>query len=642
MSLIKQLWLAIIAILLIALIGSLVVAVSGSRAYIEKEILIKNADNANALALSMSQMPDKDEVTLELLISAQFDTGHYRKIQLLDTEDRPIIRRVSSAPEDTGVPGWFRELVAFEVPAGTAVIQDGWQQLGTLQLESAHGFAYQSLWQSTLRMAAWFVAAGALSLLIAYLLVRQIRNPLKTLTRQANDIGQRRFTVAPLPRTLELREVSDAMNRLSESVREMLQRESEQIDRLRRQLLHDTVTGALTREAFIDRLNYSLEQQGESSYGVVAMIRATDLAALNERRGHLHTNGVLSDLCQRLTAIAEAHGEGYVGRLNGSDFALMLCGNVDESWARERLDDNLSTLAEQNAPVLRLPAALAVYHHGQERTTLMAALDGALSLAESRPGQAIESCHNVEQETLYRSRAEWRSSLVEAMEHGVLLGQYPVLDRRGQLLHHEAPARLNIKGEWRQAGVFMPWIARLRLHDSLDIKVIDAALDTIHHHRQPLGINLSHAAITQPNVVIALQQRLSARPDSAPFLWIEVPESIARSDLESFRYLCQSLAPFGCHLGMEHVGAAFRQLGDLQDLGLSYIKIDATLCRGVSERPEQQTILRGMATLCHSLAIQAIAEGIDEDRDIDTLFELGLDGVTGPAVSARMETDRHS
>ncbi|MFP3443024.1 hypothetical protein R0K18_35335, partial [Pantoea sp. SIMBA_133] len=79
-----------------------------------------------------------------------------------------------------------------------------------------------------------------------------------------------------------------------------------------------------------------------------------------------------------------------------------------------------------------------------------------------RPGQAIESCHNVEQETLYRSRAEWRSSLVEAMEHGVLLGQYPVLDRRGQLLHHEAPARLNIKGEWRQAGVFMPWIARLR------------------------------------------------------------------------------------------------------------------------------------------------------------------------------------
>ncbi|MBN8411026.1 MULTISPECIES: EAL domain-containing protein [Halomonas] len=637
MSLIKQLWLAIIVILLIALGGSLLVAVTGSRAYIEQELEIKNTDNANVLAQAMSNAPNQDLVGIELMISAQFDTGYYRKLQLVDGEGRPIIQRVSEVAEDHSVPGWFRQLISFDVPSGTAAVQDGWTLLGTLEVDSTHAFAYQSLWQSTLRMAGWFVAAGALSLLIAYMLVRHISRPLKTVTRQAHDIGERRFTIAPLPRTLELREVSEAMNRLSESVREMLERESEQIDRLRRQLLHDAITGALTRDAFIDRLSYSLEQDGESSYGIIALIRATDLAALNERRGHLHTNAVLSDLCQRLTAIADAHGEGYVGRLNGSDFALLLCGNVDEAWARERLSDNLSALAEQNSPVLRLPAALGTYHHGQSRTTLMSALDGALSMAETRPGQAIETCRHAEQAALYHSRAEWRSALVEAMEHGVLLGQYPVLDRQGSLLHHEAPARLNIKGEWRQAGTFMPWIARLRLHDSLDIRVIDTALETIHHHRQPLGINLSHAAITQPNVVIALQQRLSARPDSAPFLWIEVPESIARADLESFRYLCQSLAPFGCHLGMEHVGAAFRQLGDLRDLGLSYIKIDATLCRGVSHRPEQQTILRGMATLCHSLAIKAIAEGIDEDEDIETLFELGLDGVTGPAVSARAD-----
>ena len=54
MSLIKQLWLAIIALLLLSFVGSLAISIATSRDYIEQEVRIKNEDNANALALSMS------------------------------------------------------------------------------------------------------------------------------------------------------------------------------------------------------------------------------------------------------------------------------------------------------------------------------------------------------------------------------------------------------------------------------------------------------------------------------------------------------------------------------------------------------------------------------------------------------------
>ena len=135
MSLIKQLWLTIAVLLLLAFVGSLLIGVTSSRHYIEQEVQIKNNDNANALALSMSQI-EKDPVILELLLAAQFDTGHYRRIALYDPQGEIIDERTAGEHIDD-VPGWFVNLVRFEVPPGRAVVQDGWQQYGTLELPLA-------------------------------------------------------------------------------------------------------------------------------------------------------------------------------------------------------------------------------------------------------------------------------------------------------------------------------------------------------------------------------------------------------------------------------------------------------------------------------------------------------------------------
>lgn len=39
-----------------------------------------------------------------------------------------------------------------------------------------------------------------------------------------------------------------------------------------------------------------------------------------------------------------------------------------------------------------------------------------------------------------------------------------------------------------------------------------------------------------------------------------------------------------------------------------------------------------MATLCHSLGIQVIAEGVTEQAELESLFRAGVDGATGPGV----------
>ena len=65
MTLTKQLWLAVVAIMTIAFGISFLVSAWSAKNYLEDQLRLKNVDNANSLALSMSQM-DKDPVLIEL------------------------------------------------------------------------------------------------------------------------------------------------------------------------------------------------------------------------------------------------------------------------------------------------------------------------------------------------------------------------------------------------------------------------------------------------------------------------------------------------------------------------------------------------------------------------------------------------
>jgi LapD/MoxY periplasmic domain len=81
MSMYRQLLSVIILTSLLALMGSLFASTLSTRAYLVEQLRVKNQDNASALALSLSQTVD-DLVQVDLVISAQFDSGNYRLVRL--------------------------------------------------------------------------------------------------------------------------------------------------------------------------------------------------------------------------------------------------------------------------------------------------------------------------------------------------------------------------------------------------------------------------------------------------------------------------------------------------------------------------------------------------------------------------------
>ena len=102
----------------------------------------------------MSQM-DKDEITVELQVSALFDSGQYAAVRLIDPNGKVMIEK-KLAPEESTVPKWFIQVFPIESLPGQAQVSSGWNQFGTIELISHSQFAYKELWNGALKLLLWF------------------------------------------------------------------------------------------------------------------------------------------------------------------------------------------------------------------------------------------------------------------------------------------------------------------------------------------------------------------------------------------------------------------------------------------------------------------------------------------------------
>lgn len=639
MSLFRRIWLAVVALTIAAFAGSLLVNTFTARSYLEKQLYLKNADNATALALSMSQFREKDPVTIELLVSAQFDTGHYQAISLTDPAGAVIVERKQESATDQGAPAWFVRLFPIQAKPGVALVQDGWKQFGTITLQSHGRFAYEALWQGTLELMAWFLAGGILAGLLGTLMLRLITRPLDRVVDQAHAISRRQFISIDVPKVPELRSVVLAMNDMVGRLKQMFADEAARLDSLRRQVNHDATTGLPNREFFIGRLREALVNDDAAPSGLLAMVRLTDLSAINNQLGHAGADKLLQDVA---TVLAEAGagqtGETLVARLRGADFALLLPEASDGLALAEGLAQSIKTRVASAHPGLESIFHIGVAHYsrGQAMDTLLANADNTLAAAEMKGSNAWHVGEQEMEMPLATSGEAWRSLLSDALSGQRLkLASFPVLAASGIAIHQESVVRLQARtdGPWLPAGDFMPMAERLKLTAELDIQVIRLALNNLQTVTGDIAVNLSADSITDWGFHNKLVELLKPQPGLCKRLWIEVAEQGVFRQPEAFRELCHTLKSLGCHIGIEHFGHRFGEIAKIADLGLDYLKVDGSFIRDIHANAGNQEFLKGLCHMAHSIGVAVIAEGVNSADELALLPGLGFDGATGPAVS---------
>lgn len=648
MSLIRQIWLLVIGLVVLAFLGSFAVWMVSARGYLETQLQLKNNDNAQSLALTLSQQRGEASL-MELVVAAQFDTGYYRSIRLLGVDGRPLVERESDGAGVAGVPQWFVQLVPVSSPAGVAQVSDGWKALGTVEVVSHSSFAYTQLWRGSLQTALWLVVLGAGAGLVAAWGVGRIRRPLAATVGQAQALMDRKFITVKEPSVPELARLSRAMNAVVMRLKAVFDEQAGQVEALRLQAHCDPLTGLSRRRHFLGQLDALLAREDGPGEGALVLVRLLHLADVNREWGHRRTDDLLQSLAR---VLAEARCEHIAGRLNGGDFALCvgapeLSVQGDEGGAAPAalaasIMGRLQQVCEGFDPQAQVVGAAVPWQRGMDKAAVLSAADEALARAESRGAFAIEASAKAAGTQAMLGADEWRRRIARAVaERRARLLRFPLVDHGGRLLHLECPLRLQLHedhepgaAEGQQSAAFwLPLALRTGLMPAVDELAVSMALDAIATDGTERGVNLSPASLADSRFLPRLRALLADQPHAAKMLWLEVPESAAVERFELVRELCNQLHPLGVRVGLEHAGEKLARIDHLFEAGLDYIKLDASVTSGVAEDADRSTHVKSMTAMLHSLGLQVYAEGVREATDVPALWACGLDGVTGPAVA---------
>ena len=634
MSMYRQLWLAIIASMLLALGGGLLASLVSARSYLESQLSIKNTDNATALALSLS-LNRPDATLVELAVASLFDGGHYEWIRVTDPMGNVLVERTAPVGH-TDAPAWFASMLPIKAEPGRAQISNGWQQVGVVILASHSRFAYGALWKSAYEMVIALSLAGFVGGLLGSMVLRRLRGPLDAVIDQANAILQRRFVMIAEPRVPELRQLAVAMNTTVARLKKMFEEEASRLEVLRRDANFDGLTGLANRNYFLARLRETVTAE-DSVGGSVFIARVANLSNVNRDFGRQVTDDLLRAFSKVIGQAGIVNPDALAARLNGADFALLMPGLAVPNSFAEHL---LTMLTQESA--LFVPDQVTTwlgcgtFPRGTEVESILAQVDAALAAVELEGQNGLRIVNMRESDEVPRSADEWSHLIQNAISNRwVRLVSFPVTSLDGVMLHRECPLRLMFDehGEWQPAGRFLPVAQRLKLTPQLDLAAVALGLDELVNHPElsGLAINLSASSIEIHEFRIELEKMLKEHPATSR-LWLEVPEAGVWSHFEAFKALCSHLRGVGCKLGLEHFGRQFSEIGRLHDLGLDYLKVDGSFIRGLGSNEGNQAFLKGLSSIAHSIGIFVIAEGVTNANELTALKSIGFDGATGPAI----------
>ncbi|QOS38991.1 EAL domain-containing protein [Treponema rectale] len=143
----------------------------------------------------------------------------------------------------------------------------------------------------------------------------------------------------------------------------------------------------------------------------------------------------------------------------------------------------------------------------------------------------------------------------------------------------------------------------------------------------PISFNLSRLDFMLMDVykVIVDTCKKYEIPHSA--LKIEITESLVVEDTEGVIEVANKLRKEGFEIWMDDFGMGYSSLGTLKDFDFDEIKFDMSFMKNFSFRSQQ--IVKHVVSLCKSLGIQTLAEGVETEEHLAFLKSIGCEKAQG-------------
>lgn len=630
----RQILLFISGLVLVLFIGTFWLNLSGTKTFLQNQLSSHAEDASTSLGLSLSSVADLDNpASIEAMIDAVFDRGHYRLIAFKDMDDEQVYQR-ENLSLSAEVPDIFVSLFSIESPSAKALVQSGWMPIGNLTVQANAGYAYFELWQAAKTLVGWFSLAVFLALSIAFFMVKTLLRPLKKIEIQANAIVKKQYVYQDeLPSTLEFKTVVLAMNKMVGQLKDVFDREARVADKLKRMTYQDSVTGLSNRNHFDMMLEAQLMTSEDANQGSLVMLRVEGLKELNDKYGYQLGDAFIRNLANKLLATMP-NEEGVYARLSGLELIAILPSVAVQTLqapAQLLVDSVELLLKDLNAQDsnVELSVIITDYVSGDKRGSLLGRLGFGVKQLQESPEQRVIILSENEVEALKDDA--WRELIDYAFQQDAFkLYRQAHQDADGKVHDTELFIRMvDRDGSLRSAAYFMPTIERFNRLLELDLVVIRLA---IKHQEQLedkplLAINLSPSLLNDKE---SLNQVLDyLRNNKNINLAFEFSDSWAVRDVEYSIKVLDKFRKLGFKVGIDGFGSRFTEMKYLQEIRPDYIKLDGAFSRRIESDEQTRSYLNSVCELAKALDVPVIAMAIETDLQLEAFKQVGINFYQG-------------
>lgn len=426
--------------------------------------------------------------------------------------------------------------------------------------------------------------------------------------------------------------------------------------------MSDALTGLANRAHFIATVTQATKNvdsgvvsgaDAPAAQGQLAvlLIDLDEFKRVNDTAGHDAGDALLCAVAGRLRHALQP-GD-MVARMGGDEFAVLLNTLPDMDALHQilaRITDHLhAPLTYRGRPIeSRVSIGVALFpDHGDDVAALIKHADIALYHAKnSGRGRA----------TLFGP------GLLDSWER-----EAAMLDRARHILAHERPcpwyqpkidlhsgALIGFEALFRcptkDGTIIMPGdIAAAFEHPELGPAITDRMMDglvTDCRRWRAAGLAFGHVAINVSGADLnddGFAHRLLGRlaqaglPPSA--IEVEVTESVFLGrNADRVGRVLQQLSDAGIAIALDDFGTGYASLSHLKQFPIDVIKIDQRFVRDLETDPDDAAIVRTVLNLAYSLGIRTVAEGVENQRQLDYLRAGGCHYGQGFHFGAAMPT----
>ena len=412
-------------------------------------------------------------------------------------------------------------------------------------------------------------------------------------------------------------------------------------ERLLKDAVYDMVTGLPNRALFSDRLQRAIDglEPGATTALFVLLVDLDRFKIVNDAMGHEAGDALLSIIGRRLKAEAEAVDT--VARLPGDQFAILYHevpgGRAVDAFAQSLLKTVARPVKFEDQEYF-LSASIGVAQYRpevQDAEKLMK--DAAVALYEARrQGVGAVELFNP---AMVDDRAELvvlEAELRRAIERNEIEVHYQPIARLADM--HLAGFEALVRWRHPTLGLLAPE-SFISLAEETGM-IRDIGRVVLNEAGRQLGIwqrayrtaepafvavNISSAQLIEPSLLDDVKQIIGREGLLRGSFKIEVTESLVMEYPERATQILERFRELGVGLSCDDFGTGYSSLSSLRKLPFDTLKVDRSFISSEAQDHRAMIILQSIIAMGHELGLVIVAEGIENQDQVDRLGELDCD-----------------